>query len=185
MDVVPDGAAAIGTSVWKHIGISFLAAAKASVLDETVRVDHGAKNRFLLNYAWSVGLIVLAWWFGSWKEIIFCSGYALISVCIVEAIGYLQHYGFSGASLDDELIAWDVNYWLSNRLLANNGRHISHHLRQTQSYCKLAPAHPALPGGYIHMLFLAMLPKMWFRVMNRRLDLVREGARGPWSAWKI
>jgi alkane 1-monooxygenase len=122
----------------------------------------------LRSYTWSLGLVALAWWFGSWREVVFSLGYALVSVCVVEAIGYLQHYGLADVSTDDKLIAWDVDYWLSNRLLANNGHHSSHHRIPTRPYHKLTSAPSSLPGGYIHMLLLAMLPKMWFRVMNKR-----------------
>jgi alkane 1-monooxygenase len=40
---------------------------------------------------------------------------------------------------------------------------------------ELLPHAPHLPGGYGAMFLLALLPPLWFRVMNPRVAAARQG----------
>ncbi|MBK3786072.1 hypothetical protein G3A43_38285 [Paraburkholderia aspalathi] len=161
--------AAIGQSVWHHVPRSFMASLKATV-------EHDAAwTRVLRGYFAVSMLLAIAFRFGSWRSLLFCLGYGLISVFLVEAVGYLQHYGLDGGvAIDSGHAAWDVHFWLSNRLLSNNGLHAHHHHEQTQTYERLSAMGQALPGGYLHMLWFALVPRLWFSTMDRRVRMRLE-----------
>jgi len=107
----------------------------------------------------------------------FIFGYALISAFIVETVGYMQHYGFVGQTQNDAVHSWDVDFWLSNCLLVNNGYHGIHHDDGKTPYSQLAPTKTTLPGGYFHMLWLSLVPPLWFSVMDRRVRVLSKRRR--------
>ncbi|WP_132384325.1 fatty acid desaturase [Paraburkholderia sp. BL9I2N2] len=160
----------VGLSVWCHVGRSFFAALRSAIAYERGQIRHWRENRLLPIVLVSVAVVALFAWFGGWRGAVFYLGQGILAVFIVETVGYLQHYGLCGTP--DELgnqVAWDVNFWLSNRLLVNNGLHTRHHLEQTHTYDRLVQTGRALPGGYLHMFGLALIPPLWFSVMNHRL----------------
>lgn len=160
-----------GLSVWRHVGRSFFSALRTSIAFELGRARHWSENRLLGPLLASAAVVIFFTWNGGRLGALFYVGQGVVSVFVVEAIGYVQHYGLCGATdfSEDRQIAWDVNFWLSNRLFVNNGLHTHHHLEQTQSYDHLVCVGQPLPGGYLHMFGLALIPPLWFSVMNQRL----------------
>lgn len=160
----------VGLSVWCHVGRSFFSALRSAIADELSQARSWRGSRLLQIVPVSAAVVGLFAWFGGWRGAVFYAGQGIVSVFVVEAVGYLQHYGLCGSPDDlGNQIAWDVNFWLSNRLFVNNGLHTHHHLEQTQAYDRLVHAGRALPGGYLHMFGLALIPPLWFSVMNHRL----------------
>jgi alkane 1-monooxygenase len=160
----------VGLSVWRHVGRSFFSALRSAIAYERSQARSWRGSRLLRIVPVSVAVMGLFAWFGGWRGAVFYAGQGIVSVFVVEAVGYLQHYGLCGSPDDlGNQIAWDVNFWLSNRLFVNNGLHTHHHLEQTQAYDGLVHAGRALPGGYLHMFGLALIPPLWFSVMNHRL----------------
>lgn len=160
----------VGLSVWCHVGRSFFSALRSAIAYELSHARSWRGSRLLQVVPVSAAVVGLFAWFGGWRGAVFYAGQGIVSVFVVEAVGYLQHYGLCGSPDDlGNQIAWDVNFWLSNRLFVNNGLHTHHHLEQTQAYDRLVHAGRALPGGYLHMFGLALIPPLWFSVMNHRL----------------
>ncbi|WP_082902860.1 fatty acid desaturase [Paraburkholderia ginsengiterrae] len=160
----------VGLSVWCHVGRSFFSALRSAIAYELGQIRSWRESRLLQIIPISVGVVTLFAWTGGWRGVVFYVGQGVVSVFVVEAVGYFQHYGLSGSP--DELgnqVAWDINFWLSNRLFVNNGLHTHHHLDQTRTYDHLVHAGRELPGGYLHMFGLALIPPLWFSVMNPKL----------------
>jgi alkane 1-monooxygenase len=165
----------VGLSVWRHVGRSFFSALRSAIAYELGQARHWRENRLLQIVLVSVAVVALFAWLGGWRGAVFYLGQGIFAVFVVETVGYLQHYGLSGTP--DELgnqVAWDVNFWLSNRLFVNNGLHTHHHLEQTRTYDRLVHAGRALPGGYLHMFGLSLIPSLWFSVMDHRLPKARD-----------
>lgn len=158
----------IGTSVWRHVGHSFFSALRSAIEFETQLGNRALRNKVWRIYGFSAAVLAICWWWGGWRGSMFFIAQGVVSAFVVEVIGYMQHYGLS-KGVPASFIAWDVDYWLSNRLFVNNGRHTHHHLEQTKTYDVLESVGPALPGGYLHMFGLALIPSMWFATMNRML----------------
>ena len=106
------------------------------------------------------------------------AGQAIIAISLLEVINYIEHYGLMRREIAPgqyERIAphhsWDSSFRVSNWMLINLARHSDHHCvasKRYQSLELLAPA-PRLPAGYGAMLLLALVPPLWFRVMNPRV----------------
>ncbi|CAE6849026.1 hypothetical protein R69658_07068 [Paraburkholderia aspalathi] len=165
----------VGLSVWCHVGRSFFSALRSAIAYELGQIRSWRESRLLQIVPVSIAVVALFAWFGGLRGAVFYVGQGVVSVFVVEAVGYLQHYGLCGSP--DELgnqVAWDVNFWLSNRLFVNNGLHTHHHLEQTRTYDHLVHTGRALPGGYLYMFGLALIPRLWFSAMNHRLPKAND-----------
>jgi alkane 1-monooxygenase len=126
----------------------------------------------------------LATAFGPYAALFFLIQSAM-AVLLLEAVNYVEHYGLSRAKLADgryERIAarhsWDAYETLSNCFLVHLQRHADHHVNPGRPYQALQPQDdsPKLPAGYPVMVPLALLPPLWFAVMNPRAQAARAAA---------
>jgi alkane 1-monooxygenase len=108
-----------------------------------------------------------------------------MAVLLLEAVNYVEHYGLERARLSDSRYervgarhSWDAYQTLSNCFLVHLQRHADHHLNPGRPYQALQPQaeSPKLPAGYPLMVPLALLPPLWFAVMNPRAELARAAA---------
>ena len=107
------------------------------------------------------------------------SGAAIyLAIFLALTIDYTQHYGVvrrQTASGRLERLradhAWTSDH-ASNRSTFNLGLHADHHLKPTQGYSQLVNDDGSLqaPLGYPGLLLLALVPPLWYRVMNTRLS---------------
>lgn len=125
--------------------------------------------------------------------LVFCMLQSLIAVTLLEAVNYIEHYGLLRRGKDSRRIrqsdnertdwrlgrrepfgpmhAWNADHVFTNSLLINLQRHSDHHINPWKSYADLVHlgASPQLPTGYAGCILLAMVPPLWFAVMNPRL----------------
>ena len=108
----------------------------------------------------------------------FFFGQSAMAVMLLEAVNYVEHYGLQRKRLADGRYerpdarhAWDAYERVSNCFLVHLQRHADHHLNPSRPYAALQPQprSPQLPTGYAGMLPLALLPPLWFAVMNPRV----------------
>jgi alkane 1-monooxygenase len=66
---------------------------------------------------------------------------------------------------------------LSNCLLVNNGYHGVHHENGEAPYSQLASTKATLPYGYFQMLWLSLVPPLWYSVMDRRVEVLAKRRR--------
>lgn len=105
-------------------------------------------------------------------------GQAVVGICLLESINYLEHYGLRRQRRPDgsyEQVrashSWNSNSVISNVLLFHLQRHSDHHANPQRRYQALCHADeaPQLPSGYATMVLLALFPPLWRRVMDRRV----------------
>ena len=96
----------------------------------------------------------------------------------LEIINYIEHYGLERREIapgryerTTHLHSWNSGYRLSNALLFQLQRHSDHHENPRRRYPALRhyDDSPQLPGGYASMFLLALVPPLWFRVIDPRL----------------
>ena len=70
-----------------------------------------------------------------------------------------------------------ANYFLTNVFLFHLQRHSDHHAWAKRRYQVLRHHEiaPQLPAGYAAMVVLAMIPPLWKKVMNPRVEAYYEG----------
>jgi alkane 1-monooxygenase len=185
--------ARLGESVYRFLPRTVLGGlAGAWRIERTRLADQGRRTwstqNLMLRYALLevviYGAIALA--FGGIGLAVF-AGQSAVAIAILEIINYVEHYGLqrkkdkAKPSVYEPIRpedSWDSPSRVSNWLLINLPRHSDHHLSVAKRYQSLELLHhaPRLPGGYGAMFLLALVPPLWFHVMNPRVDAVRRGA---------
>lgn len=99
---------------------------------------------------------------------------------------YVQHYGLTRAptGLDsfepvDARHSWDARAKLSSLWMMNAPRHSDHHAHPSRAYPALRlgqieATRPILPRSLPVMATLALMPRLWRRVMDRRVKALRK-----------
>lgn len=110
-------------------------------------------------------------------------GAALIGILALESVNYIEHYGMIRDRLpsgryepQSDRHSWNSNHELGRIMLFELVRHADHHYHTARKYQNLRhlDASPQLPFGYPMSIILALLPPVWFRIMNPRVDAVRS-----------
>lgn len=127
-----------------------------------------------------VGFTIAFGWLGA----VFFLGQSFIAFTLLEIVNYLEHYGLHRRKLDNGRYertgpehSWNSNYFLTNVFLFHLQRHSDHHAWAKRRYQILRhhEVAPQLPAGYSAMIVLAMVPPLWRRVMNSRVEAYYEG----------
>ncbi len=109
------------------------------------------------------------------KAVMFYWLQSIVAILMLEIVNYVEHYGLAREKLANgqyERVSpkhsWNANHWLTNSLLFHLQRHSDHHTHTTRPYQVLRhlKESPQLPVGYPGMILLALLPPLWFKMMN-------------------
>ncbi|MEM7545025.1 MAG: alkane 1-monooxygenase [Pseudomonadota bacterium] len=142
--------------------------------------------------------IAIAWWIGGWWGIALYLMQAFVAILQLEAVNYVEHYGLTRKHLGGGKYehtkprhSWNSSHSLTNLLLINLQRHSDHHYKPDRRFPLLQTYSeddaPQLPYGYPLMVLMAMVPPVWFRVMNHRVKSWRKQFYPEikdWSAYK-
>lgn len=141
----------------------------------------------LVSLALIIGFAVV---FG-WAGLAFYLGVSWMSFTTLEIINYVEHYGLHRRLLPNGKYerTTPAHSWNSNNLLTNMGlfhiqRHSDHHAFPGRRYQVLRhhEGAPQLPTGYAGMYVLALIPPLWFKVMNPRVKAYYSGEEWQLSA---
>jgi alkane 1-monooxygenase len=109
---------------------------------------------------------------------------AVVGFSLLEVVNYLEHYGLRRSRREDGRYertapehSWNSNNVASNVLLYHLQRHSDHHANPLRRYQALRhyDEAPQLPTGYAGMILAAILPPVWWRVMDHRVVEHYEG----------
>ena len=106
---------------------------------------------------------------------------AIVGFSLLEVVNYLEHYGMlrqrtgpDGTGRYERVQpshSWNSNNIATNVLLYHLQRHSDHHANPTRRYQTLRDFEesPVLPTGYAGLIILALIPPLWFKVMDKRV----------------
>jgi hypothetical protein len=99
---------------------------------------------------------------------------AIVGKELLEIQNYFAHYGLvreSGKPVQPHH-SWNSNHWMSTNVLYSLARHSHHHAEADAAYWTLdaMPESPNLPGGYLTMVPVALIPPLFKRLMTRALN---------------
>ncbi len=126
----------------------------------------------------SVVFAALGFALAGWLGVAFFLAQSVVAFLTLEVINYVEHYGLERKQQPDgryerttHLHSWNSSYLLTNLMLFQLQRHSDHHENPKRRYQALKhyDASPQLPGGYASMFLLALVPPLWFAVMNPRV----------------
>lgn len=132
---------------------------------------------------WPLLFPVLIYYFFGYYASIASLCIAMISVLLLESINYIEHYGLLRKKTSDtryepveKIHSWNSNHELGRVILYELTRHSDHHYKAFKKYQNLDhfDASPQLPYGYPGSILLALLPPVWFSIMNPRVTTWRN-----------
>ena len=103
---------------------------------------------------------------------------AIIGILLLETVNYIEHYGLLRKKKKSgryEVVSlqhsWNSDHTLGRILLFELSRHSDHHRRANKHYQLLDSyeSSPQMFTGYPGMMLLALVPPLWFAIMNKRL----------------
>ncbi len=111
---------------------------------------------------------------------------SFVAFTALEVINYIEHYGLHREKLSNGKYqrvniehSWNSNYFLSNMFLFQLQRHSDHHAYAARRYQVLRhhEESPQLPFGYATMFVIALIPPLWFTIMNPRVEHYYKGKK--------
>lgn len=105
-----------------------------------------------------------------------CAG--IVGILLLETINYLEHYGLRRKQLENGRFekvlpkhSWNSNHSFGRIVLYELTRHSDHHYIASKKY-QILDHHdesPQLPAGYPAMILAALVPPLWFYLMDKRI----------------
>jgi len=114
-----------------------------------------------------------------WQVPLFFFSQSVFAFTLLELVNYVEHYGILRKEVApgkyekvNPLHSWNSSHLLSNFFLFQLQRHSDHHVYAHKRYQVLDhhEESPQLPFGYSTMIILALIPPLWYNIMNRRLQ---------------
>jgi len=133
----------------------------------------------LVQMLWLLGIFA----FFSWTGLVAAVAIAVIGFLLLETINYIEHYGLQRrllASGRPEPVtpahSWNSDHELGRIFLYELTRHSDHHFKATRKYQILrhTDESPQLPFGYPTSVLVALVPPLWFALMNPRARQLRD-----------
>jgi len=122
-------------------------------------------------------LAFILWVFGI-NGLAFTLSAALTGILLLESVNYIEHYGLLRLKTKPERYervmekhSWNSNHVIGRIVLYELTRHSDHHYKASKKY-QILDCHedsPQMPFGYPTSMVLALIPPLWFRIMNKRV----------------
>lgn len=173
-----------GESFWKFLPRSMFGGIKSAWELEQRRLDRVGKKTWTahnhLFNALAMSIVVFAALIAifGWQVAPYLVLQAAIAVILFEAANYLEHYGLLRQKTKrgryertNQTHSWNSDHLWSNLFLYHLQRHSDHHANPVRRYQALRTVDesPQLPAGYAVMIFCALVPPLWRKVMDQRL----------------
>jgi alkane 1-monooxygenase len=126
-------------------------------------------NTFYLQMAFLAGL----YFWGNWDLLYAFLIQAFIGFLLLEYVNYIEHYGLIRKPGEKVMAhhAWQSDSVTSRFTLFELSRHSHHHMDARVEFHALhhQPSPYHLPFGYYGMFYIALIPPLWFKVMDHRI----------------
>ncbi len=136
------------------------------------------KNDMFWYQVLQLGYLMLILFMFNTPTFLFALGAAVVGFLLLETVNYIEHYGLLRLKLPSgryervkEIHSWNSNHVLGRIILYELTRHSDHHYTSSKKYQLLDcyEHSPQMPFGYPTSMVLALMPPLWFRIMNKRI----------------
>jgi len=168
-----------GRNVYKHFVLAYIGTQRAGWQIESKRLKKKNLSPFSLHNAciggWlmSAMLGLLAFLMAGVLGLAMFVSVGLSAKFILEVVNYMEHYGLVR---DPRQPVRPRHSWNSNRRVScwtmfNLPRHSHHHAQGAVPFEKLKSLEdsPQMISGYISTIGIALIPPLWFRIMDKKL----------------
>ena len=134
-------------------------------------------NRMLHYLVMQAAILGISYAIAGFSGLVFVLTQAAVAIILTEAVDYIQHYGLMREQEDGKTQpiqpehSWNSRHAVGDWTTFNIGLHSHHHTSGTTPYPELSQQqeHHEMPGNYAVMILMALLPLLWFKVMDERL----------------
>ena len=172
-----------GTTVYGFIPRAWLGSFSAGLAAEKRR---GNAKVYWLCTATSFTFLIASGLIGGVAGLLAHLALAFYASTMLLVSDYVQHYGLKRMTDPNGKVepvgpqhSWDAPPGLADHLMLNAPRHASHHVHPARGYGELDRHTGAntLPYALSVMIWIAFLPRLWRRLMDKRLDRLAGQAR--------
>lgn len=136
----------------------------------------------------SLAFVLIGWMTAGFFGVVYFILQSALAIALLELVNYVEHYGLERRKLPNgryervsPLHSWNSSKHISNIMTLNLQRHSDHHANPMRRYQVLRhfDKSPQLPHGYGTMILVALVPPLWFSIMNplarQAMDNIRQG----------
>ena len=148
-------------------------------INESNRFWFHHQNRMVVYTICNLTILSLIYFFFGQFVLFAFLGAAVSGIILLETVNYIEHYGLLRKQNEHgryERVkrnhSWNSDHQVGQVLLFNLSRHSDHHYNGAKHYqlLKTVPESPQMPTGYPGMMLLALIPPLWFYLMNKKLQ---------------
>ncbi len=134
-------------------------------------------NRMIHYFVVEILFLLVAYIVARLHGIIFVIFHSFVSILLLELVDYIQHYGLQRKKVNEkyerynEFHSWNSRHPSANWSTFNLGLHSEHHKIASKHYPLLSQDKQKMemPYNYPMMLAMALLPFVWYKVMDPKL----------------
>ena len=139
------------------------------------------QNRMIHYFVLEALFLCIAYMIAGFNGLVFVLTHSFVSIMLLELVNYIQHYGLERKMENGKYERFtDHHSWNSRHISANwstfnLGLHAEHHQSASKHYPLLSQEEKAIemPANYSVMLMMALVPPIWFFVMDRKIDQLK------------
>ena len=137
------------------------------------------KNEMVMFTLIEIIFILFIFFVFGWMSLLMFLVAAGIGYLLLETVEYIEHYGLKRNKISEfryentrPAHSWNSDHQMGRLLLFELSRHSDHHYQVHKKYQTLKhhDDSPQMPTGYPGMMLLALIPPLWFKVMNPRVE---------------
>ncbi len=146
---------------------------------ESKRCEKLGRSKFSLHnymiacFAGYIMLLVASAFLFGWQVVAALIMQAYFANSLLEYTNYIEHYGLSRAENQrvNETHSWQSDKFISRFFLIDLSRHADHHFHAAKPFHQLLShsKSPVMPGGYASMFLPALIPPLWFALVNKKI----------------
>ncbi|WP_180025479.1 alkane 1-monooxygenase [Acinetobacter sp. YH16049] len=174
----------MGESFYRFWPRTVLGGLKSAIEIEKRRLERkglkffSQENELFHGWAMSAGYHALMLKMYGKKIIPYTLTQALYGISLFEIVNYIEHYGLKRGQKADGTYertlpehSWNNNNIVTNLFLYQLQRHSDHHAYPSRPFQALRhfDEAPELPSGYATMLIPALIPPLWYKMMDQRV----------------
>jgi len=135
-------------------------------------------NEMIQFHLIEIGFVAIIFFVFGWLTTIYFLAAATIGLLLLETVNYIEHYGLQRKNIADGKYerampahSWNSDHVIGRLFLFELSRHSDHHYLASRKY-QILRHHddsPQMPTGYPGMMLLALMPPVWFWIMNKRI----------------
>ena len=149
-----------------------------NILDRKKLNTFSFQNRMIHYFLLEFLFLLSAYLIAGINGLVFVIFHSFVSIILLELVNYIQHYGLERKKENGryerftDLHSWNSRHISANFSTFNLGLHAEHHQSASKPYPLLSQEEKAIemPANYSVMLIMALIPPLWFFVMDKKID---------------